>query len=155
MPIKLTDLIARVPRDVEAKVQRVRDDARSTLQEALRAECRLMMRTPEETERRRPGAQVPPGYPLALEKVEFSADITRILLLGRYRTQLEQARDCVPGLLRLRDELLNLPEPGKWAPASASDLQSAAHWAHASHGAQQARSAQAGPAGERGFPRGL
>jgi hypothetical protein len=55
----------------------------------------------------------------------------------------------------LRDELLNLPEPGKWAPASASDLQSAAHWAHASHGAQQARSAQAGPAGERGFPRGL
>ena len=132
MAIKLTDLIAHIPREVETKVQRIRDQSRPAVQDALRAECRLMMRTPEETEQKRSGAQVPvevvPGYPLALEKIEFPADISRILLLGRYRTPLEQARDCVPGLLRLRDELLGMPDANKWASVSASDLQSVAHW---------------------------
>jgi hypothetical protein len=33
MAIKLTDLIAQVPREAETRVQRIRDDARSTLQE--------------------------------------------------------------------------------------------------------------------------
>jgi hypothetical protein len=97
MPIKLTDLIARVPADVEAKVRRVRDKARPIVQEALRAECRLVFRTPEESEQNRPGAQVPvevaPGYPVILQEIMFPDDFERIMLLGRYRVLLEKARD--------------------------------------------------------------
>jgi hypothetical protein len=70
MAIKLTDLLRRVSPDVETRVRRVRDQARPVVQEALRAECRLVIRTPEETEQNR-GAQVPievaPGYPAVLK----------------------------------------------------------------------------------------
>jgi hypothetical protein len=95
MPIKLTDLIARVPLEVEARVRRIRDQIRPIVQEALRAECRLVLRTPEETERKRPGAHIPievePGHPVVLEHINFPDDFDRIMLLGRYRSLLEQA----------------------------------------------------------------
>lgn len=58
MPIKLTELIERVPPAVEEKVRRVRDQTKPAVREAMRAECRLMFRTPEEAEQKRPGAQV-------------------------------------------------------------------------------------------------
>jgi hypothetical protein len=48
MPIKLADLIERVPAAVKEKVHRVRDQVQPAIREALRAECRLMLRTPEE-----------------------------------------------------------------------------------------------------------
>lgn len=135
MPIKLTELIARVPAAVEAKVRRVRDQANPALREALRAECRLVFRTPEESEQSRAGAQVPvevvPGYPVVLEQVAFPDDYERIMLLGRNRGLLEQARDGAPGLSRLREALLRLPEPGRWVSASGSDLESVANWAAA------------------------
>ena len=51
MTIKLTDLIEPIPADVEEKVRRVRDQAQPAVREALRAECRLMFRTPEESNR--------------------------------------------------------------------------------------------------------
>ncbi|MDI3469867.1 MAG: hypothetical protein OJF62_001930 [Pseudolabrys sp.] len=135
MPIKLTELIERVPPAVEEKVRRVRDQVQPAVREALRAECRLMFRTPEEAEQKRPGAQVPvevaPGYPAVLKDVQFPDDFERIMLLGRYRALLEQARSGASGLLRLRDELLGRPEPDKWVSASAADLQSVANWAAA------------------------
>jgi hypothetical protein len=133
MPIKLTDLIARVPAEVEARVRRIRDQVRPIVQEALRAECRLVLRTPEETEQKRSGAHVPievePGYPLVLRQISFPDDFDRIILLGRYRSLLEQTRNGASGLIRLRDELMQRPEPGKWVSASASDLQSVSNWA--------------------------
>ena len=49
MAIKLTDLIDRIPPDVEAKVRRVRDQVRRVVVEALRSECRLVFRTQEES----------------------------------------------------------------------------------------------------------
>jgi hypothetical protein len=126
MPIKLTDLIARVPAEVEARVRRIRDQVRPIVQEALRAECRLVLRTPEETEQKRSGAHVPievePGYPLVLRQISFPDDFDRIILLGRYRSLLEQTRNGASGLIRLRDELMQRPEPGKWVSASASEL---------------------------------
>ena len=135
MPIKLADLIDRVPAGVETKVRRARDQAQPAVREALRAECRLMFRTPEEFEQKRPGAQVPievaPGYPVVLEKIEFPDNFERIMLLGRYRIQLEQARDGASGLLRLRDELLRFPEGDKWVSATNADLQSVSNWAAA------------------------
>ena len=75
MPILLTDLIARVPAEVETKVRRVRDQNRTVVQEALRSECCLVMRTPQEAEGKRLGAQVrvevSPGYPAILNDVTF------------------------------------------------------------------------------------
>jgi hypothetical protein len=95
----------------------------------------LVFRTPEESEQNRPGAQVPievaPGYPVVLQQIMFPDDFERIMLLGRYRALLEQARDGASGLLRLRDALLRLPEPDKWVSTSEHDLQSVANWAAA------------------------
>jgi hypothetical protein len=45
MAIKLTDLIARVPPEVEVKVRSVRDEARPFVRPTLEAECRLVFRT--------------------------------------------------------------------------------------------------------------
>ena len=133
MPISLADLIARVPAEVELKVKRVRDQARPVLQEALRTECRLVLRTPEETEQSRHGAQVPievlPGHPEILRDLTFPDDFERIMLLGRYRSSLEQARTGAIGLLKLREELEQLPDPGRWVRATAADLLSTANWA--------------------------
>lgn len=132
MPIKLTDLFARVPPEVEARVRRARDQARPAVQEALRAECRLVLRTAEETEQKRPGAQVPieiaPGYPAVLKEIEFPDDIERIMLLGRYRAPLEQTRDAMPGLLQLRDALVRRNEPEPLLAATVPQLQSVAAW---------------------------
>lgn len=133
MPIRLTDLLQRVPAKVETEVKRARDQTRATLQEALRTECRLVMRTPEETEEGRAGAQVPvevaPGHPALLDDVTFPDDLERILLLGRYRQSLEQARSGAEGLLRLREELLRRPNPERWLGATETELRSTASWA--------------------------
>ena len=135
MAIMLADLLSNVPSDVERKVFRVREQARGLVQNALRAECRLVLRTHEDTEQNRPNAQVPievaPGYPLALKNVAFPDDFERILLLGRYRGLLEQASAGASGLVQLRDRLLRLPDPDRWTSASDSDLQSVANWAAA------------------------
>lgn len=133
MPIKLTDLIAKVPPQVEARVKRTRDGSRSVLQDALRAECRLLFRTPEETENNRKGAQVPvevaPGHPAILRNISFAEDFEHILLLGRYRTILEQARRGTRGLLRLHEELRHLAEPDEWIRATRQEVHSTADWA--------------------------
>ena len=129
MSILLTDLIARVPLEIEVRVRRVRDQVQKAVRDALREECRLVFRVPTEPS----GAQVPveisPGHPPILRDIEFPSDFERIMLLGRYRARLEQARDGSGGLLKLRDELLRLPEPEKWTSATATDLQSVQHWA--------------------------
>lgn len=131
----LTDLISRVSPDVEREVDRVRNVARSVIQDALRAECRLLFRTPEDTRNNRPGAQVPieiaSGYPSVVENMAFPNDFERILLLGRYRAAIEQACACTPGLLQIRNKLLCLPEPENWTSASDADLCSVANWATA------------------------
>jgi hypothetical protein len=131
MPILLTDLIARVHPGIEPRVRRARDQVQRAVRDALSEECRLMFRVPTELS----GAQVPvevsPGHPAVLRGIEFSDDFERIMLLGRYRARLEQARDGTAGLLNLRDELLRLPEPEKWTSSSTTDLQSVQHWAAA------------------------
>lgn len=48
MAMNLTDLIGRVLAQVEDQAKDTRDRARPMLQEALRAECRLVSRTPED-----------------------------------------------------------------------------------------------------------
>ena len=133
MPIRLTDLIARVPPEVEKRVRLVRDQTRSVLQDALRGECRLLLRTPAETEGNQPGAQVPvevaPGHPAILKNISFPDDFERILLLGRYRPCLEQTVAGVNGLIHLRQEFLSRPDPDEWVTATEADLRSTLTWA--------------------------
>ena len=129
----LTDLIRRIPASVEAQVRAARNQTRSVLQEALRAECRLVLRTPEESEAGRPGGQVPvhidPAYPAVLENIEFPDEIEIIMLLSRYRTALKEAHRGTLGLLKLREYLSKLPDSERWTSVSVSDLQSTSDWA--------------------------
>ena len=133
MPIYLSKLLERVPPAVEARVRRIRDQARPHIQEALRTECRLGMRTIEETDNNRPGAQVPvevsPGHPEQLEWMDFPDDFELILILGRYRGVLEQTVAGTNKLFNLRDELLSIPRLVPWAKASQQDLTSVRDWA--------------------------
>lgn len=133
MPIRLIDLIAKVPAEVEGQVRRARDQSRSFLQDALRAECRLVMRTPEEAEEKRAGAQVPvdiaPGHPAILKEIEFADDLEIVLLLGRYRANLGQVRTGARGLIQLREQLAQRPNPEKWIGVAVAELRSSADWA--------------------------
>ena len=133
MPIRLKDLIARVPPEVEKRVRHVRDQTRSVLQDALRAECRLLLRTPAETEANLPGAQVPveiaPGHPAILENISFPDDFERILLLGRYRSFLEQAVNSMPPLTQLRKALAQRQAPEAWLLATESEIVTVETWA--------------------------
>ena len=86
--------------DVEARVCRTR---RRPIQDALRAECRLALRTREEAQDNNRGTQIPvevsPGHPAVLKELEFPDDFERILLLGRFRSLLEQAQTGASGLV--------------------------------------------------------
>ena len=133
MPIKLTDLIARVSPAVEEKVRRTRDRERTKLQNALRSECRLVLRSQDDIEDERAGAQVPveitPGHPEVLEDIEFPEDYDHIILLSRYRAVLEEAKHGVNGMLELRKKFLQMSEPDKWITADEAALTSTASWA--------------------------
>jgi hypothetical protein len=99
----------------------------------LGSESRLVMRTSEEAEDKKAGAQVPvevtPGHPAILEDVAFPDDLERILLLGRFRVPLEQARAGAAGLLSLREELLRRPDSDRWVRSTADALRSTTEWA--------------------------
>lgn len=130
----LTDLLRRVPKSVEKQVRTTRNQARSVLQEALRAECRLVLRMPEEPEVKHSGAQVPvnidPAHPVVLRDIAFPDEIEIIVLLSRYRKILEEAHHGVLGLLALREELMRKSSDyEQWISASKSDLQSTFNWA--------------------------
>ncbi|MBE7539338.1 MAG: hypothetical protein HS122_13110 [Opitutaceae bacterium] len=132
MAIYLNDLIGRIPPTVESRVKRVRDQTRSVIQEALRTECRLHMRTPEDAANNRPGAQVPvevsPGYPAILQAVQFPDDFELILLLSRYRATLEQAKSGTAGLRKLRDDLLHIHQGERWVDVESSTLVAVEAW---------------------------
>ena len=83
MPILIRDLIARVPVEVEEIVKNIQKQNRATLQDALRKECRLLMRTPEASEGDGSGAKVPvfveTGYPAILDEIEFPDNFDLII----------------------------------------------------------------------------
>jgi hypothetical protein len=92
-----------------------------------------MMRTPKDAEENRQGGQVPvevsPGHPAVLEDLTFSDDLELFILIGRFRTILEQARTGAKGLLRLRELLLQQPNLANRAPATDAGLRFTADWA--------------------------
>jgi len=133
VPIRLTELIGKISDKTEARVRRTRDQSRSIIQETLRADCRLVMRTAEEGRDNKSGAHVPvkvsPGYPAHLANVDFPDDLDQIMLLARYRAYLEQAMAGATGLLPLQEELLRRKDFEHLALPASDSLQSTADWA--------------------------
>jgi len=133
MPILLRDLIAAIDPSVEQRVRRTRDRTRASIQEALRSECRLSMRSADEIEE--PGStasvrvEIEPGYPEVLERVAFPDDLEHVLLLNGYRTQIEQAVSGLQGLEELREQLLRMSRPDQWISVSGGELANARSWA--------------------------
>jgi hypothetical protein len=117
MTIRLEELLAKVPPEIEKQVKDTRDGARALIQSALREECKLVMRTPDESRRGKGGAQVPievvPGYPECLQGLEFPDDYWRIVLLSSFRAELERCLHGDTGLLRLEEVLLEVIEPDR------------------------------------------
>lgn len=130
MPILLTDLLKRVPKEVEERVRATRDRARTVLRDAIRAECRLSMKT--DAEDTGASAQVPievmAGYPEILTTVRFPDDLQHILLLTRYRRSLIEAASGTEGVLRLYEGLSELPDAIDWTYIHPSDISDTRDW---------------------------
>lgn len=134
MTILLTELLKRVPDKVEKKVRTTLDQNRSALQAALREECRLSLRTPEETKERRSGAQVPVdialGYPDVLSgiPIEFPGEIEIFKILSGYRKALKESKEGVGELRELLRVLSARRDSARWTSVSTSDLESTYGW---------------------------
>jgi len=132
MPILLRDLIAAIDPSVELRVRRTRDRTRAAIQDALRSECRLSMRSADEIEE--PGStasvrvEIEAGYPEILERISFPDDLEHVWLLNGYRTQIEQAVNGLMGLEELRAQLLRMPQPEAWVKVSEGDLARVRSW---------------------------
>lgn len=135
MAILLGTLLRSVPAEVEGRVKRARDRSRASLRDALRAESRLAMRGPDEGDERGMLAQVSvdidPGHPLALKGVSFDDDLVALLLLTRYRSQLEAASEGALGLLELHRGLQRIPMAKDWTLQSDAALRDTHDWSAA------------------------
>jgi len=91
------------------------------------------MRRVEEEQGHGTGAQVPveiaPGLPVILEEVEFPDELEAVLLLARFRGDLERARDGAAGLRALRRQLAARPDVGSWELIPDEPLRHTSEWA--------------------------
>jgi hypothetical protein len=133
MTISLTSLLQRVPSSVESRVKSTRDRSRAALRDALRTECRLVMRGADEMDERGTLAQVNvevvPGYPEILKTLTFPDTLEHVLLLTRFRHQLADAASGTKGLIDLHRAFLRLPNTDQWIPATDQAFQDTNHWA--------------------------
>lgn len=131
MPVLLIDLLERVPKEVEDRVRAARDRSRTVLRDAIRAECRLAMKT--DADDTGASAQVPievaAGYPEVLKTVKFSDELRHILLLTRYRRSLAEAASGTAGLLQLHAALQPLPNGEAWTRVDPAAITSTRDWA--------------------------
>lgn len=131
MPVLLIDLLRQVPEEVETRVRATRDRSRNVLRDAIRAECRLTMKS--DAEDTGASAQVPiaveAGYPERLQKLEFPDELRYILLLSRFRRSLIDAASGATGLLRLHSELRELPNSGSWTGVNPESIGATREWA--------------------------
>ena len=133
MTISILDLLRRVDPAIESLVKQTRDRNRPILQEALRTECRLAMRTASDSDNNRKQAQVPidlvPGFPVSLGKLAFNDDLGPIFLLSRYRSALEQSVTGTAGLIRLKTELEIEKAPANWSKVESNEINNVHNWA--------------------------
>ncbi len=133
MTISLLSLLKRVPPSVEARVKAARDRSRNVLREALRTECRLVMRGADDADERTSLAQVPvevwAGYPEVLKTISFPDDLEQILLLTRYRRSLIDVAVGGSQLVNLHGEMSRLPGAEEWVLDSVEVLHHSSRWA--------------------------
>ena len=133
MTISLASLLDKVPRSVEARVKSARDRSRNVLRDALRTECRLVMRGTDEADERGTLAQVPvevaAGYPEVLKTITFADDLQHVLLLTRYRQPLSDTASGATELIRLHNELRRLPRADDWVPETDQAIRETRDWA--------------------------
>lgn len=133
MPTSLQNYICKVPDDVHRRVLWVRDKYRKVIQDTIRDETRLVMRTPMDVERGQAGAQVPvtviAGMPDGLRYVILPDDLDALMLLARHRESLEKTADGVQALLTMQDRLKQLPSAADWPAAPISSLRDTQGWA--------------------------
>lgn len=130
MSVLLIELLQKVPDEVEERVRAARDRSRIVLRDAIRAECRLTMKT--DAEDTGASAQVPievaAGYPEALRRVSFPDELRHILLLTRYRRSLTEAESGTAGLLELHAALRQLPNSADWARLDPAAISTTRNW---------------------------
>ena len=133
MPTSLQFHIRNVPADAQRRVLWVRDKYRKMIQDTIRDETRLVMRTPMDVERGQAGGQVPvnvvAGMPVALSKVVLPDDLDALMVLARHRESLEMTATGVATLLKMKDALQHFPSAGDWPTAAVSSLNDTQGWA--------------------------
>ena len=126
----LAGLIAHLPDDVERRVRATRERAGPVLRDALRAECRLVLRTPQDAEAGRTAVHVPvavvPALPVSLQWLDVPDDLYALMLLNFFRTPLRQVRDGTLHLQTLPRMLREVDAPAAWMPP---DLDTLHQWA--------------------------
>jgi len=133
MPTSLQDCIQNVPADAQRRVLWVRDKYRKIIQDTMRDETRLVMRTPMDVERGQTGGQVPvnvvAGMPDGLSKIILPDDLDALMLLARHRDSLEKTAAGITTLLAMQDTLTQLPSAAGWPTAAVSSLRDTQVWA--------------------------
>lgn len=132
MSVTLRYLLDNVPPATESKVKAARDRTRSMLQDALRTECRLVMRTSEESEKGQQRAAVPvyiePGCPELLPDIDFNGELEILMLLTRYRTALKEAERSTTKLMYLLNDLDRKRVPKDWPRLDKKWLRCTSEW---------------------------
>lgn len=133
MPTSLQDYICKVPDDAYRRVLWVRDKYRKMIQDTIRDETRLVMRTPMDVERGQAGGQVAvnviAGMPVALSRVVLPDDLDVLMVLAQHRESLEKTATGVTTLLKMKDTLAHLPSAADWPTAPTNSLNDTQGWA--------------------------
>lgn len=135
MAITLNELLERIPREVETRVKSTRERTQSAIRDALRSECRLVFRTPEDTDENRSGAsvsvEVAPGHPEVLRGFSYPDDYRIALILARYRYSLEMTIEGVPPLAHLHEELVEVGANQFSNPENQRSVRQVSNWTRA------------------------
>lgn len=133
MSIHFADLLKQVDPEVERRVRETRNRTRSILQEAVRTDCRLVMKSSAESGHNASVAQVSieiaPGYPAVIEQISFEDDLAPILLVGRFRESLERTVAGLDGVVDLHNELSELPNAAQWVQVDEQTVRAVGEWA--------------------------
>lgn len=131
--MSLDSLIDQLPSGTDGKVKRACKRSRSALQEALRAECRLVMRLSVDSVATNQGVSVPvhvdPGYPEFMKDAPIHGRPDILRLLTRYRVVLEGFERLSPQLKKLLEDLSRTTSLDSDLQLEPSNLMNTQDWA--------------------------
>ena len=111
--MRLYELIERLPKDTEERVEKARKRFNVAVREILRQETGLRLNRPGRERAETITEEivivpiaVVPGMPQPLKDMEFSPEDAALLLLGQHRTELLKLREGLPGVYSLVLEMM-------------------------------------------------